>query len=44
MAINEIELLLKKLIEDELTSDKEKKSISSKIKRLYNIKKQESKF
>ena len=43
MSINEIEQLMKKLVEDNSLSDKEKKSLSSKIKRSYNIKKQELK-
>lgn len=43
MSINEIESLIKKLVEEENMSDKERKSLSARIKRLYNIEKQELK-
>ena len=37
MSINEIENLIKKLIQTENITDKERKSLSSKIKISYNI-------
>ena len=43
MSLNEIENLIKKLIQTENITDKERKSLSSKIKRSYNIEKQKLK-
>ena len=43
MSINDIEKLIKKLIKTESITDKERKSLSSKIKRFYNIEKQKLK-
>lgn len=43
MSINEIENLIKKLVEAEAITDKDRKSLSSRIKRSYNIEKQELK-
>ena len=43
MSINEIENMIKKLLENESITDKERKSLSSRIKRSYNIAKQDLK-
>ncbi len=43
MSINEIENLIRRLAKKEFISDKERKSLSAKIKRYYNIEKQELK-
>ena len=43
MSINEIEILIKELVEAEAITDKDRKSLSSRIKRSYNIEKQELK-